>query len=339
MDLTAVWYGRHPLSHFLLPLSWLYCAAVQTRRWLYRAGWLHQVRLPVPVIVVGNLTVGGTGKTPLVLRLAALLRECGWTPGIVTRGYGGQAAHWPQSVSPESDPAQVGDEAVLLARRSGCTVTAGPDRSAAGALALRLGGCDILLTDDGLQHDRLMRDLEIVLVDGERGFGNGRCLPAGPLREPPDRLTDRTNDRSPLVLYRDGIGTRPRMRLAASAAVNLCRPELTRPLAAFRGQRVCAVAGIGYPGRFFALLTDAGLTLDARPYPDHHRFTARDLAQWPESPVLMTEKDAVKCRAWSRDNHWYLPVDAVLDGSFLADFHSRLAAMTVRFRSGKIDVR
>lgn len=349
IDPTPLWYGRpldlvpgkpfdaahgwFLLSLLLLPLSWLYCAVVRLRRLGYRLGWLKTRRLPVPVIVVGNLTVGGTGKTPLVLRLASLLRERGWTPGIVTRGYGGLSATWPRPVNTDSDPAMVGDEAVLLARRSGCTVVAGPDRAEAGALALRLGGCDILLTDDGLQHTRMARDLEIALVDGERGFGNGRCLPAGPLREPPSWLK-----RVDLVLYHGGNGPEPRMRLVPGAAVNLRRPELTRPLAEFRGQRVLAVAGIGHPGRFFALLADAGLDIEARPYPDHHRFTAGDLARWSHGPVLMTEKDAVKCAAFAGDNHWYLPVEASLDETFLARFEAKLAALALQSCSGHAHV-
>ncbi len=309
------------LSLLLLPLSWLYCAVVQIRRRVYRAGWLRCQHLTVPVIVVGNLTVGGTGKTPLTLRLADHLRKLGWTPGIITRGYGGLATTWPQPVHPDSDPALVGDEAVLLARRSGCVVVAGPDRAAAGVLALHLGRCDILLTDDGLQHLRLARDLEIVLVDGERGFGNGRCLPAGPLREPQSRLTQ-----VDLVLYHGGRQT-PRMQLMPGAAVNLRQSGLTRPLSAFRGQPVFAVAGIGHPDRFFAQLAAAGLDIIPRPYPDHHRFTPRDVSQWPADPVLMTEKDAVKCTALAADNHWYLPVEAELDATFLRQFDARLTLL------------
>lgn len=337
MDPTPIWYGKSllwdALSRLILPLSWLYCMIVRLRRLGYRIGWLTSRRLPVPVIVVGNLTVGGTGKTPLVLRLASLLRERGWTPGIVTRGYGGLSATWPRQVLADSDPAMVGDEAILLARRSGCTVVAGPDRAEAGALALRLGGCDLLLSDDGLQHDRMARDLEIALVDGERGFGNGRCLPAGPLREPPSRLK-----RVDLVLYHGGNGPEPRMRLVPGAAVNLRRPELTRPLDDFRGQRVLAVAGIGHPGRFFALLADAGLDIESRPYPDHHRFTASDLARWPDGPVLMTEKDAVKCTAFADNNHWSLPVEAILDETFLARFEAKLAELALHPCSGQAHV-
>jgi tetraacyldisaccharide 4'-kinase len=322
MDPTPVWYGRHPLSLILLPLSWLYCVVVQVRRLGFQAGWFRRRRLPVPVIVVGNLTVGGTGKTPLVLCLAALLREHGWAPAILTRGYGGTARHWPQVVSADSDPVEIGDEPLLLARRSGCLVVAGPDRAEAGELALLKGQCDILLTDDGLQHYRLARDLEIALVDGERGFGNGRCLPAGPLREPVSRLQS-----VDLVLYRDGC-REPAMRLVPGELVNLLRPELTRPLADFHGQRVCAVAGIGHPQRFFELLEKAGIEVEPHPYPDHYRFSERDLSDWPDGPVFMTEKDSVKCAAFGRDSHWYLPVDAVLDDAFLDRFFSKLGGLT-----------
>jgi tetraacyldisaccharide 4'-kinase len=331
---ALLWYGRpcdlarggRFILLLLLPLSWLYCAIVRLRRWGYRVGRLTSRRLPVPVIVVGNLTVGGTGKTPLVLRLATLLRERGWTPGIVSRGYGGLAAAWPRQALPDSDPALLGDEAVLLARRSGCTVVAGANRVAAAELALRLGGCDILLSDDGLQHYPMARDLEIVMIDGERGFGNGHCLPAGPLREPVSRLAN-----VDLLLYHGGTGHEPRMRLVPGAVVNLRRPQSTRPLADFRGQRVRAVAGIGHPERFFAQLADAGLDIERCPYPDHYRFTAGDLADWPEGPVLMTEKDAVKCAAiGGGDNHWYLPVEAVLDDCFLVSFEAKLAELTLQ---------
>lgn len=320
MDPARVWYGRHPLSLVLLPLSWLYCAVVQARRLAYRAGWFACRHLPVPVVVVGNLTVGGTGKTPLVLELATLLRARGWTPGILTRGYGGTARVWPQLVTADSDPRLVGDESVLLARRSGCTLIAGPDRVSAGELAIRLGGCDILLSDDGLQHYRLARDIEIALVDGERGLGNGRCLPAGPLREPRRRLAS-----VDLVLRREGPPGADRMHLVPGQAVNLRHPEISRPLADFVGRPVCALAGIGYPERFFALLRSAGLDLVTRVYPDHHPFSPADARDWGAGPVIMTEKDAVKCQAFAGEDHWYLPVAAELDAAFVARFFSKLA--------------
>lgn len=336
MNPTPIWYDQccddislsrrrrfiiQLLKWSLLPLSVLYCAVVRLRRSGYQRGWLHTTRLPIPVLVIGNLTVGGTGKTPLVLHLAQRLRAQGWTPGILTRGYGGAARHWPQMVTAASDPAQVGDEAVLLARRSGCVVIAAPQRVAAGQLAWR-HGCDIVLTDDGLQHYQLARDVEIALIDGERGFGNGHCLPAGPLREPPSRLAS-----VDLLLYHGGSGDGLHMRLLAGAVVNVRQPELTRPLAAFHGQRVLAVAGIGSPARFFAQLTAAGVAIEPRPYPDHHPFTAAEIAAWPPLPVLMTEKDAVKCAAFAGADHWFLAVDAELDAEFCTQFDAKVATL------------
>lgn len=324
MTPETIWYRRaHPVSLLLLPLSWLYCLVALGRRWAYRRGWLRSHRLPVPVIVVGNLSVGGTGKTPLVLWLTELLRREGWQPGIVLRGYGGTSPSWPRRVTPQSDPGQVGDEAVLLARRSACAVAAGPDRLAAAALLLGEAGCDIIVSDDGLQHYRLQRDLELLVVDAARGFGNRRCLPAGPLREPIARA--RHVD---LILCNGGPceGGEP-MELVPGPAVNLRDARLTQSLDDWRGRRVTAVAGIGNPARFFAMLRQAGLELDERPYPDHHRFQARDAEDWPAGPVLMTEKDAVKCAAFARTDHWYVPVEARLDSGSERRLLERLAPL------------
>lgn len=316
-----VWYGSSVLSWLLLPLSWLYCAIMRLRRRAYRAGWLRSEPLTVPVVVVGNLTVGGTGKTPLVLRLVALLKAQGFNPGIITRGYGGAATTWPQPVGPDSDPVLVGDEPVLLARRSGRTLVAGPDRVAAGRMAIELGGCDILVSDDGLQHYRLARDLEILLIDGVRGFGNGRCLPAGPLREPVTRCAS-----VDLVVYKDGDGAGYRMRLTPGVFVNLLDPTLHRAAEDLRGASVLAVAGIGDPERFFLLLETLGLQIERCPYPDHYRYTRSDSVGWGNRTVIMTEKDAVKCAAIAARDHWYLPVDAVLDDSFETAFFSKLGS-------------
>lgn len=319
MDPTRLWYGRHPLSVALLPLAWLYCAVVGLRRLAYRQGLLRRTRLAAAVAVVGNLTVGGTGKTPLTLALAALARERGWRPAILARGYGGRGRDWPQAVAPDSDPGLVGDEPVLLARRSVCPVVAGPDRVAAGELAIRRFGCDLLICDDGLQHYRLVRDLEIVAIDGERGLGNGRCLPAGPLREPAKRL--RSAD---LVVRQGDGGGGYGFRLVAGEAVDVRDPARRLPLAAFRDRRVTAVAGIGNTGRFFALLRAAGMWVDERPYPDHHPYTAAEVAAWPPGPVLMTEKDAVKCATFGGADRWYCPVEAVPDPAFVEAVFARL---------------
>ncbi|MFE8032407.1 tetraacyldisaccharide 4'-kinase [Thiohalocapsa marina] len=322
---TDIWYGRrHPLARLLLPLSWLYDAIVRVRRRAYLKGWLTSERLPAPVVMVGNLTVGGTGKTPLVLRLVELLRAQGWTPAIITRGYGGRAEHWPQRVTPASDPDRVGDEPVLLARRSGCIVVAGPDRVAAGRLAIELSSCDILISDDGLQHYRLARDLEIVLIDGARGFGNGRCLPAGPLREPPERLNS-----VDLALHKGGVGSGHRMQLHPGELVNLRDPSRRCPLSDLSGQQVYAVAGIGHPEPFFTQLEAAGLRVERRPYPDHHRYRPQDAEHWRGLPVIMTEKDAVKCAAFAESDHWSLPVEAILDPEFESRFLAKLDQLRV----------
>lgn len=324
MDPTPIWYSpRHPLAWVLVPLSWLYCAVVWLRRCGYRVGWLGSVRLSVPVVVVGNLTVGGTGKTPTVLRLAQLLRARGWRPAIITRGYGGRAQEWPCLAAPDADPGLVGDEAALLAGRRVCPVVVGPDRVAAGRLALAGGGVDILLTDDGLQHYRLARDLEIAVIDAERGLGNGRCLPAGPLREPTGRLKQ-----VDLVLVNGG--DRPgafRMDLIPGDAINLCDPRLARPLVDFAGKPVYAVAAIGNPGRFFKMLRDLGIRVRTRAYPDHHPFSADDLSDWPPGPVLMTEKDAVKCAAFAGTDHWLVPVEARLEPGFVDRFCEKLETL------------
>jgi tetraacyldisaccharide 4'-kinase len=308
----SVWYGGHPLFLPLLPLSWLYCAVVWLRRLAYRRGWLQSRRLSLPVIVVGNLTVGGTGKTPLVLWLTDFLRRQGHRPGILTRGYGGAGARWPLMVTEDSDPFEMGDEPVLLARRSHCPVIAGPDRVAAGETLVATDECDIIVSDDGLQHYRLKRDLEILVIDGPRGFGNGRCLPAGPLREPESRRWE-----VDLILCNGGSCPGGQvMRLVPGRLVNLSDGEVTRSLGELRRQRVTAVAGIGNPRRFFELLRSQGLYLDERPYPDHHPFTREDAASWPPGPVIMTEKDAVKCEELARGNFWYLPVEPRLQNGF-----------------------
>jgi tetraacyldisaccharide 4'-kinase len=308
----SLWYGGNPLSHLLLPLSWLYCGGVWLRRLAYRQGWLQSRRLPVPVVVVGNLTVGGTGKTPLVLWLAGFLRGLGYSPGIITRGYRGRGKRWPRRVDVHSDPFEVGDESVLLARRSRCPVVAGPDRVAAGEMLLAGSGCDIIVSDDGLQHYRLQRDLEILVVDATRGFGNGRCLPAGPLREPKARRRE-----VDLALCNGGPCPGGQvMRLVPDRLVDLRNPDITRSLAELRGQRVTAVAGIGNPDRFFQLLRSYGLHLNERPYSDHHPFSREDAASWLPGPVIMTEKDAVKCAGLTRGDVWYLAVEVRLQSGF-----------------------
>ncbi|MDV3238894.1 MAG: tetraacyldisaccharide 4'-kinase [Gammaproteobacteria bacterium] len=307
--LDRIWYGRSAWMWLLLPLSWLYRAAVGTRRLAYRAGIRKIHRLDVPVIVVGNLTVGGTGKTPLVTWLVEWLRAHGYAPGLVARGYGGRARHWPQQVRPDSDPAAVGDEPVLLARATGCPMAVAPDRVAAARALLAHSDCDVIVSDDGLQHHALGRDVEIVVIDGVRRFGNGRCLPAGPLREPPGRLAA-----ADLVVSNGSAQPGEfAMRVQAAEARNLVTGE-RRPLAAFRGTELHAVAGIGRPERFFEALREQGLAFEAHAFPDHHAFRADELG-FPGT-VLMTEKDAVKCESFARPEFWAVGARTELDPAF-----------------------
>ena len=301
-----IWYGRHPLGAVLAPFGWLYGGAMWLRRRGYSEGVFHSGGVPVPVIVVGNLSVGGTGKTPFVIWLVDYLQRHGHRPGIVSRGYGGSATQWPQQVRPDSAPETVGDEPVLLARRCRCPIAVGPDRIAAARALLEHHGCDIIVTDDGLQHYALERDLEIAIVDGVRRYGNGRCLPAGPLRESRRRLEDVD------IIVCNGVPSRGefRMTLVGDAARRFGTEGAEQPLGAFAGRKVHAVAGIGNPARFFTDLRRHGIEVIEHPYPDHHRFVAGDLDFGDERPVLMTEKDAVKCEAIAPEQAWYVPVTA-----------------------------
>lgn len=297
--LTEHWYRPVPVRP-LLPLARLFGIGVRLRRWLYRQAWLPTCPLGVTVVVVGNLTVGGTGKTPLTLWLAQRLSERGWRVGLLTRGYRGQSRDWPQWVTPLSDPRQVGDEALLLAA-SGYPVVAGPDRVAGGRW-LVARGCNLVLCDDGLQHYRLGRDREILVVDGERGFGNHCLLPAGPLREPVTRQAEVS-----LVVTQGDLQDRPAFTLALGDPVRMNDPTHTQPLTAFRGSAVIAVAGIGHPQRFFRQLQAAGLSLTTHAFPDHHPYSQKDFARLGDNPILMTEKDAVKCRAFADTRFWAVP--------------------------------
>ena len=237
--LEKMWYERHPASTLLTPLSWLYRLCIRIRRIGFRSGLLSTYRAPVPVIVVGNITVGGTGKTPLVIWLVQYLRSVGFTPGIISRGYRGRAKTWPQQVRADGDPEVVGDEAIVLARRTDCPLAVGPSRAENVEALLRHSDCDIVISDDGLQHYRLERDVEILVVDGIRRFGNGRCLPAGPLREPLSRLSEIA------LVVNNGIASRGEfeMKIVASKLRALNGSGVQLELEEFTGKAVNAVAG------------------------------------------------------------------------------------------------
>ncbi|MCL2636128.1 MAG: tetraacyldisaccharide 4'-kinase [Betaproteobacteria bacterium] len=309
--LQRSWFAQRrlpPALWFLLPLAALFFLLARLKRWLTRPQ-----RLPVPVVVVGNITVGGAGKTPLTLWLSERLREKGWRPGIVSRGYGGSATA-PRPVAADAAPAEVGDEPLLLARRGGVPVWVGRDRAAAGrALLAAHPEVDLLLCDDGLQHHRLARDVELAVFD-DRGAGNGCLLPAGPLREPLARLS--TVD---AVVCNGAADSRLppavpcfAMRLQAGTFYRLGQPEQTCTPAQLAGRRWHALAGIGDPERFFRTLEALGLSFSRHPFPDHHAYTAADLTFAAAGGLLMTEKDAVKCAGLSTGDAWVLPVEAEL---------------------------
>lgn len=312
--LERQWYRWTPWHVILLPLSLLFWAVSALRRALYRLGWLASVKLPAPVIVVGNIAVGGTGKTPLVIALIALLKEQGYRPGIISRGYRGKST-LPRPVRSDSDPAEVGDEPVLLAIKTACPVWVGQNRVEAGmALLGSHPEVNVVVSDDGLQHYRMQRDVEVVVIDAERWFGNGQLLPAGPLREPPLRLKQ-----ADVVVINGWLPGAPlqrrefTMQLSGDLLYNLRNPTLRARPEIFAGQTVHAVAGIGHPERFFKHLKKLGMRFSEHPFPDHHAFTPRDLPFHESEVILMTEKDAVKCVDFAGDNVWVLPVEATLD--------------------------
>ena len=308
------WLRRGLISWALWPVETLFGVIVRLRRYAYQHGWIARIDLGVPVLVVGNLTVGGTGKTPLVLWLVDRLREQGFQPGIVSRGYGAKPGRQPISVTADSTAAQVGDEPLLLARRSACPVMIHPDRVKAARALLATHSVDMIVSDDGLQHYRLARDLEINVLDGQRRYGNGRLLPAGPLREPLNRL--RSIDFTVCNGGHPGPGEAA-MSLHGDNAISVAEPLRVRSLGRFgEGARVHAVAGIGNPVRFFAHLRGAGLVPIEHPFPDHHAFSADDFAFADTLPIIMTEKDAVKCLNVCGPNAWYVPVQAWLDCEF-----------------------
>jgi len=304
------WYGSRPIGLFI-PLAGLFAVLTAVRRWCYRYGIFYVVELPVPVIVVGNITVGGTGKTPFVIWLTLSLQKQGFRPGIIARGYGGRSKHWPLLVRSETDPVMAGDEAVLLATRTQVPVCAGPDRVQAAHYLLQQTTVNVIVSDDGLQHYRLGRDLSVIMLDGRRYLGNGWRLPAGPLRESAARLEEadivicKTDTTTDTVSPERALA----MHMPLQDAISIT-DGLRRPLAEFSSRPVHALAGIGHPQQFFDTLGRHGLHVDGRAFPDHAELSQADLTFSDDAPVLMTEKDAIKCRGMHLLHHWYVPVTA-----------------------------
>ena len=324
-SLNRAWYSKPKGLLLLIPIELLYRCIVALRR-----RFIRPQACAVPVIVVGNISVGGSGKTPVVLALAEHCQHLGYRVGIVSRGYGGRAPHYPYLLNPQSSPAEVGDEPFLMFQRTGLPLAVAPDRVAAATLLIQHQACNLIISDDGLQHYRLARDIEVLVIDGERGFGNGHCLPVGPLREPVSRAKN-----IPLRIFNganSGDSTKNlsghAMDLCGLHAVNLVDGE-QRNLADWpvTQRRVHAVAGIGNPQRFFRSLRIAGFELVEHPFPDHHPYTEADLAFAESLPVVMTEKDAVKCRAFAQKAYWMLPVSGVINPVFYDELNSRLAAI------------
>jgi tetraacyldisaccharide 4'-kinase len=327
-----IWWhdGNTPPIHARM-LSVAYGAVSGLRRWLYRSDIKRRRHPGVPVIVVGNIVAGGTGKTPLTIELVKRLRADGWTPGVASRGHGRIDAKTPRWVDPDSDATLSGDEPLLIAHSTGAKVRVDRDRVAA-AKALVQAGCDVIVCDDGLQHYRLARDIEIEVVDARLRYGNGRLLPAGPLREPIERAADCTFRVLNLGVVKgeatasaSGLGEWP-MRLQVIEALPILGGR-SQSLAAFAGQRVHAIAGIGDPERFFTTLRDAGIAVVPHAFPDHHAYQAGELDFGSPLPLLMTEKDAVKCTAFAQ-RHWYsVPVQARMPDAFWTALLEKLAGL------------
>lgn len=320
--LLAAWYAGHPALALLRPLEALYRRVVTRKRARFLSGESASYRAPVPVIVVGNITIGGTGKTPMILWLIEHCRRQGLKVGVVSRGYGAEPPRLPWRVEASQSAEQAGDEPLLIVQRTGVPLMIDPDRSRAVQALLASEPLDLILCDDGMQHYRLARDLELVLIDAARGLGNGRCLPAGPLREPAERLQE-----ADAVLFNGASADRPEgfaFRLQPSALVNLRSGE-RRALDFFpAGQRLHAVAGIGNPQRFFNTLLGLNWQPVPHPFADHAQFSAQSLTFSPPLPLVMTEKDAVKCRAFAADDWWYLAVEALPTPAFCDWFDSQL---------------
>ncbi|MEE8057448.1 MAG: tetraacyldisaccharide 4'-kinase [Pseudomonadales bacterium] len=336
--LVKAWYQQSRWLYCLLPLSYLYHGLSSLRRGLYLSGLLQRWKPPVPVIMVGNITVGGTGKTPLVIALVNVLQEAGYKPGIVSRGYGSKAPFYPFLVSADKSPEHCGDEPLLMAIRTQVPVVIDANRMAAAKQLVAAYDCDVIVSDDGLQHYALQRDIELVVVDGQRGFANQQLLPAGPLRESIARLktVDFVISNGELVAMNRVVPGRVdsrtvyhTMQLQPSRLQKLNGDDAITVQDWSQSKQVHAVAGIGNPDRFYTTLRQLGFEPIEHSYVDHHHYKAEDLQFGDDLPVIMTEKDAVKVRNLiAPDNSWYLPVDAIVDQSCFEKILQQLHTLT-----------
>lgn len=322
--LQKQWLDLNCWHVLLLPLSWIFGLVVSVRSHLYKKAWFNSHRLPVPVIVVGNINVGGTGKTPLVIWLAEQLTQVGYKPGIISRGYGGSVNEVTE-VFADSNPATVGDESVLIALRTSCPMFVSANRVQAGLALLKAHPeCNIIISDDGLQHYRLQRDVEIVVVDSVKGFGNGALLPAGPLRESINRMSTvdclvSNGGAFNIANLQSGLQHLKtiEMQLTPSLFYKLIDRNVKSDASMFKLKKVKAIAGIGSPQRFFQQLKSMGIESHNVAYADHHAFVAKDIEDLNAEFILMTEKDAVKCRSFAKPNCWVLPINAEVNDDLL----------------------
>lgn len=332
--IQKAWQRKNALFYIifyfiLVPLSWLFAAVISLRRKAYLVGLLKSHKIPVPVIVVGNITVGGNGKTPVVMYLVEQLRKHGYQPAVISRGYGG-SAKLPTSVNMNSKPSEVGDEPVLIASRSACPVFVGANRVLAATELLKAHPeCNVIISDDGLQHYRLQRDVEIAVTQPENlqtGQDNMRLVPAGVLREPQTRLNtvDAVICNGEVVDSKQAQAKTFSMQLVGEQFYNLLDNHITARAADFKCKSIKAMAGIGKPARFFAQLNKLGLSFASISFEDHHAFTAQELAKIDCDVLIMTEKDAVKCKPYAQAHHWVLPVEASIDAGLLPLILSKL---------------
>lgn len=319
-SLEQHWYDSSSLCWFLLPLSWLYCAVMILRRKLYQANIKKSYAAKVPVVVVGNIVAGGSGKTPLLIALCEYCIDRDIKPGVVSRGYGGTVDGVRQVE--DGDAAElVGDEPLLIYQRTQIPVVVGRNRVAAVDYLINNNQCDIVFSDDGLQHYRMRRNFEIAVVDAQRRFGNGFCLPAGPLRERVSRLND-----VDLVVYNgvtENTGNECAYQLEIDELTRLTGDESV-PLISLKGKQIHAVAGIGNPSRFFVQLRDSGLDVIEHAFPDHHVYSQNDFKGWDMNCIVMTEKDAVKCRQLSLGDAWSVRATAKFTRTLESQLHDNL---------------
>lgn len=334
--LLREWQKRGIWAWLTFPLSVLVCLIAGIKRKLYTGAYLKQARLNTPLIVVGNLSVGGAGKTPLVVHLSKILLEQGYRPGILCRGYKGKAKSWPQLATAQSDPLQLGDEPVMLAMQTDCPIMAGPDRTVSATRLIDQHRCNVIVSDDGFQHLKLARDIDIVVIDGGRGLGNGWCLPSGPLRESPlalrsaDMLVMHGEEANHLSPLPEG-STRYNMRLKPGTPYHLHKPSSAEDIERLKKIRLHAIAGIGHPQRFFALLHKLGFEIIEHAFPDHHAYLETDLQFADTLAVITTEKDAIKLAGFKSERTiWVLPVVADIEAAFDAAILKKLHRLAMQ---------